>query len=163
MTMFFDPFQELDRRTGALLGRSGMTVMPVDLFREGDHYVVDADLPGVNPGSIDVSVDGQTLTIRAERTIEAVEGSEWLARERPNVSFVRQFSLGEGVDADAITATFDNGVLHLVIPVSERAKPRKIEIGVSTAKPLEARQSKSTDADQAKEEQMVEAHKETVA
>ena len=141
MTMFFDPFRELDRLTGA--GRSGVAAMPVDLFREGDHYVLNADLPGVDPGTVDVSVDGQTLTIRAERTVALPEGAEWLARERAEMSVVRQFSVGEGVDADAITANYDNGVLSLVIPVSERAKPRKIQIAAPAAKPVEARQSKS--------------------
>ena len=143
MTMFFDHFRELDRLTG--VGRSGLAAMPVDLFREGDLYVLNADLPGVDPGTVDVSVDGQTLTVRAERTVALPEGAEWFARERPKLSIVRQFIVGEGVDANSITANYDNGVLSLVIPVGERAKPRKIEIAGSAAKPIEARQSKSAE------------------
>jgi len=129
MAMSFDPFTELDRLTGALLGaHAAPKLMPVDLFREGDQYVLTADLPGVDPGSVDVDVDGQLLTIRAERSATARQGS-WLARERPYGTYLRQFSVGEGIDIEKIAATYDNGVLSLVIPVSERAKPRKIHVG----------------------------------
>jgi len=75
-----------------------------------------------------VDVDGQLLTIRAERSAQVQEGSKWLAQERPHGSYLRQFSLGEGIDSDGISAVYDNGVLNVVIPVSEKAKPRKIEI-----------------------------------
>ncbi len=129
MAMFFDPFQELDRVTGALSRGAGSNLMPVDLYREGDRFVLAADLPGVDPGSVDISVDGQTLTIRAERTVGAGEGVQWLTRERPDASYVRQFVLGNGIDADSINASYDNGVLTVVIPVAETAKPRKIAIG----------------------------------
>ena len=134
MAMFFDPFQELDRLTGALYRRAATGVaMPVDLYREGDHFVLNADLPGVDPGSVDVSVDGQTLTLRAERTVRGGEGVEWLTRERPDASFVRQFTLGDGIDADSISAHYTNGVLSVVIPVAEQAKPRRIAIGTGQA------------------------------
>ena len=128
MTMFFDPFQELDRITGSLLRRASTAVMPVDLYREGDHFVLAADLPGVNPGSVDISVDGQTLTLRAERTVGAADGVQWLLRERPDASFVRQFTLGDGIDVEHISANYENGVLSVVIPMAERVKPRKIEV-----------------------------------
>ncbi|WP_210481263.1 Hsp20/alpha crystallin family protein [Naasia sp. SYSU D00948] len=132
MAMFFDPFQELDRATGALFRSAGSALMPVDLYREGDHFVLTADLPGVDPGSVDVSVDGQTLTIRAERTVGAGEGVQWLTRERPDASYLRQFTLGNGIDADRIDASYDNGVLSITIPVAEAAKPRKIQIGTAS-------------------------------
>lgn len=130
MAMSFDPFTELDRLTAALMGaRSAPKVMPVDLFRQGDQYVLTADLPGVDPESVDVDVDGQLLTIRAERTRNApYEGTSWLAQERPHGTYLRQFSVGEGIDTERIAASYDNGVLSLVIPVSERAKPRKIQL-----------------------------------
>ena len=128
MTMFFDPFQELDRLTGTLVGSPGLTAMPVDLHREGDAYVLEADLPGVDPGSVDVSVDGTLLTIRAERRIPAAAGVQWITRERPDATFVRQFSVGEGIDADAVTASYDNGVLSLTIPVTRQAERRRIEV-----------------------------------
>lgn len=129
MAMTFDPFAEFDRLTSGLLGaRSGPRVMPVDLYRDADRYVLNADLPGVDPGSVDIDVDGQLLTIRAQRTAGSVQGAKWLAQERPAGSYLRQFSIGEGVDTSAISASYDNGVLSVIIPVSEKAKPRKIEV-----------------------------------
>lgn len=134
-TLRFDPFRDLDRLAEQLLGTPTGTarsprVMPMDLYRSGDHFVVHADLPGVDPGSIDVSVDSGTLTIRAERSGRTGESVQWLASERFTGSFMRQLSLGDGVDADGIAATYENGVLSVTIPVAERAKPRKIEIAV---------------------------------
>src|SRR5690606_4243656 len=132
MTMFFDPFRELDRVAGQLLDtRQGPRLMPMDLYRDGDHYVLNADLPGIDPGSVDIDVDGQLLTIRAERTPRSVEGVKWIARERSGGSFLRQLNLGQGVDIAAISASYENGVLSVVIPVSEAAKPRKIEVQTS--------------------------------
>jgi HSP20 family protein len=129
MAMNFDPFRELDRVASALLDtRQGPQLMPMDLYRDGDHYVLSADLPGIDPGSVDVDVDGQLLTIRAERTLRNVDGVKWLAQERRGGSFLRQLSLGLGIDTEGIAATYENGVLTVTIPVSERAKPRKIEV-----------------------------------
>jgi HSP20 family protein len=131
MAMNFDPFRELDRVASALLdGQQGPQLMPMDLYRDGDHYVLIADLPGVDPGSVDIDVDGQLLTIRAERTLRAAHGVKWLAQERRGGSFLRQLSLGQGVDTEHIAATYENGVLAVTIPVSERAKPRKIEVAL---------------------------------
>ncbi|WP_166877353.1 MULTISPECIES: Hsp20/alpha crystallin family protein [unclassified Salinibacterium] len=127
MAMYFDPFRDLDRVTSTLLDRSPR-VMPMDLYREGDHYVLTADLPGIDPGSVDVDVDGQLLTIRAERTVRGQEGVKWITRERMGGSFLRQLTLGDGIDRDKISAHYDNGVLSVMIPVSEKAKPRKIEV-----------------------------------
>jgi HSP20 family protein len=135
MAMSFDPFSELNRLTDDLLQfRSGPRLMPVDLYRDSDQYVLAADLPGVDPGSVDVDVDGQLLTIRAQRTAGVNEGAKWLSKERPYGSYLRQFSLGEGVDSERITANYDNGVLSVVIPVSEKAKPRKVQIASGTEK-----------------------------
>lgn len=132
MAMKFDPFRELDRMAGALLDpRQRLRLMPIDLYREGDHYILNADLPGIDPGSVDVDVDGQLLTIRAERTIQAADGVNWLTRERESGSFLRQLNLGQGINIDGISAKYENGVLSVLIPVSERAKPRKIEVSSS--------------------------------
>ena len=129
MAMYWDPFRELDRLAAGMLdSRQGPRVMPIDLHRDGDHYVLSADLPGVDPGSIDVDVDGQLLTSRAERTLRSDGDVQWLAHERPSGSFLRQLTLGDGLDTAAISAHYDNGVLSVVIPVSERAKPRKVEV-----------------------------------
>jgi HSP20 family protein len=133
MAMNFDPFRELDRLAGSLLDARGPRLMPMDLFRDGDHYVLAADLPGIDPGSVDIDVDGQLLTIRAERTLGKGEGVKWLARERQGGSFLRQLNLGQGIDTERISATYENGVLSVTIPVSERAKPRKIEVGTGSS------------------------------
>ena len=134
MAMSFDPFSELDRLAGSLFqSRQGPRFMPVDLYREGDQYVLNADLPGIDPGSVDVDVDGQLLTIRAQRTGSSADGAKWLSQERPYGTYLRQFSLGEGVDSEQISAHYDNGVLSVVMPISEKAKPRKIEIASGEA------------------------------
>jgi HSP20 family protein len=134
MAVFFDPFRDLDRVAGTLLdSRQGPRLMPIDLYRDGDTYVLSADMPGIDPGSVDVDVDGQLLTIRAERTPRSSEGVKWLAKERPSGSFHRQFTLGDGVDSSKISASYDNGVLSVVVPVSEKAKPRKIAVTAAPA------------------------------
>jgi HSP20 family protein len=126
--MYFDPFRELDRVAANLLdSRQGPRLMPIDLHKDGDTYVLNADLPGVDPGSIDLDVDGQLLTIRAERTPRGGD-VKWLAHERPSGSFLRQLNLGDGIDTEHISASYDNGVLSVMIPVSEKAKPRKIAV-----------------------------------
>jgi HSP20 family protein len=102
--------------------------MPVDLFREGEQYVLSADLPGIDPESVDLDVDGQLLTIRAERRAPASEQVRWLVHERPYGSYMRQFTLGDGVDVERITANYEHGVLSVIVPVAERAKPRKIAV-----------------------------------
>lgn len=112
-------------------------LMPIDLYRDGDHYVLNADLPGIDPGSVDVDIDGQLLTIRAERTPRSAEGVKWLARERSGGTYVRQLTVGVGIDTTGIAATYDNGVLSVSIPVSEAAKPRKIEVQSAVVAPVE--------------------------
>ncbi|WP_242089486.1 Hsp20/alpha crystallin family protein [Microbacterium lacticum] len=129
MATSFDPFSELDRLASVLLqSRPGPRVMPVDLYRDGDRYILSADLPGVDPGSVDIDVDGQLLTIRAQRSAARADGAKWLLQERPAGTYLRQFSIGEGVDSANISASYEDGVLRLVIPVSERAKPRKVQV-----------------------------------
>src|SRR5690606_16421775 len=99
MSMSFDPFAEMERiANGMLQARTSTRAMPVDLFRDNDRYVLNADLPGVDPGSVDIDVDGQLLTIRANRTTSTAEGVKWLSQERSSGGYVRQFSIGEGVD-----------------------------------------------------------------
>jgi len=125
-----DPFREMERFANTFLdaGRRGPRQMPMDLYRAGDHYVLAADLPGIDPGSVDVDVDGQLLTIRAERTLPSEDGAQWITRERTGGTFLRQLSLGQGLDTERISASYSNGVLSVTIPLSERAKPRKIEV-----------------------------------
>lgn len=126
----YSPIREMERLADALLDGSGRgpRQMPMDLYREGDRYMLTADLPGIDPGSVDVDVDGQLLTIRAERTLPDHENVKWITRERTPGSFLRQLSLGQGIDTERISASYDNGVLSVTIPVSERAKPRKVQV-----------------------------------
>ena len=114
--------------------------MPIDLYRDGDHYTLNADLPGIDPSSVDLDVDGQYLTIRAERVAPSAEEIAWLAREnRSNGSFVRRLTLGESVDRENISASYNAGILSVTIPVAEKAKARKIAVvsadQVATPKP----------------------------
>ncbi|QSE77763.1 Hsp20/alpha crystallin family protein [Rhodococcus koreensis] len=128
-----DPFRDIDRLTEQLLGTSAGSAraprfMPMDLYRSGDHYVLHADLPGVDPGSVDVSVDGGILTVKAQRSERTEHDVQWLTSERFTGSYLRQLALGQDIDADHIAATYENGVLTVTLPVAERAKPRRIEI-----------------------------------
>ena len=117
--------------------------MPIDLYRDGDHYTLNADLPGIDPKSVDLDVDGQFLTIRAERVAPSAEGRAWLTRENRTGSFVRRLTLGDLVDREHISASYDAGVLSVTIPVAEKAKPRKIEINATASLPT-AKSAKST-------------------
>jgi len=100
----------------------------MDLYREGDEYTVAVDLPGVDPGSIDIDVDDRTLTIRAERAAKVAKEAQWLSRERAMGTFARQLTLGHGLATDRITAESTEGELTLTIPVAETAQPRKVEV-----------------------------------
>jgi HSP20 family protein len=129
----FDPFSDLGAVTRDLLTmQSGSSrtprFMPMDLCKVDDHYVLTADLPGVDPGSVDVDVDNGTLTISAQRTASSGEAMQWLTNERFFGRYRRQLSLGDGIDTARISATYENGVLMVTIPVAERAKARKIDI-----------------------------------
>jgi len=136
----FDPFRDLDRLaermfTSAVDLGQAMRAMPIDLYRDGDHWVLLCDLPGIDPGSIDVDVDGRVLTIRAQRAA-GQEGVEWLAAERVSGTFARQLTLGDGVDLENIAASYTNGVLMLTLPVAEAAKPRKIAVDSGATAPV---------------------------
>ena len=136
MLMRTDPFRELDRLTQQVLGTSGTlarpAVMPMDAWREEDTFVVEFDLPGVNADSIDLDVERNVVTVKAERP--AREGdTEMIAAERPRRVFSRQLILGDNLDTDSIAAAYNVGVLTLRIPVAERAKPRKVEIASGDA------------------------------
>ena len=125
-----DPFRDFDRLAQQLLGAgttSRPAVMPMDAWRQGDTFVVEFDLPGVRPETLDVDVERNVLTVRAERT--PTNGDwEMLAAERPTGLFSRQLVLGDNVDLEHVQADYESGVLRLTIPIAEKAKPRKIEI-----------------------------------
>jgi HSP20 family protein len=128
-----DPFREFDRLAQQMLGTTNRpAVMPMDAWREGESFVLEFDLPGVSPESIDLDVERNVLTVRAERV---ARNGDWemLASERPRGQFSRQLVLGDNLDLDRIEAHYDSGVLRLVVPVAEKAKPRKIEINTSSS------------------------------
>ena len=133
-----DPFREFDRLAGQLLGTTNRpAVMPMDAWREGDVFRVEFDLPGVAKESIDLDVERNVLTVRAERV---PRNGDWemLASERPRGVFSRQLVLGDNLDLEHIEATYDGGVLRLTVPVAERAKPRKISVSSDDRAAIEA-------------------------
>lgn len=131
MLLRTDPFRELDRLTQQPWGTAGTlarpAVMPMDAWREGDTFHVEFDLPGVRVESIDLDVERNVVTVRAERPARA-DVAEQIAAERPRGVFSRQLVLGDNLDTEHISASYDAGVLTLLIPVAEKAKPRKITV-----------------------------------
>jgi HSP20 family protein len=129
MLMRTDPFRELDRFAQSVLGTASQPVMMhMDAYQHGDAFVVHFDLPGVDPESIDLNVERNVLTVKAQRQSPAPEDAELVVSERPTGSFSRQLFLGDTLDVDRVEASYDAGVLTITIPVAEQAKPRKIEI-----------------------------------
>ena len=134
MLMRTDPFRDLDRLAQQVFGAgttSRPAVMPMDAWREGDTFVLEFDLPGVSSESIDIDVERNVLTIKAERPRRNGDW-EMLASERPIGHFSRQLVLGDNLDLERIDAAYDGGVLRLRVPVAEKAKPRKVEISVGS-------------------------------
>jgi HSP20 family protein len=130
MLMRTDPFRDFDRLTEAMLGtRARPAVMPMDAYREDGVFVVHLDLPGVATESIDLTVEQNVLTIHAERTTPANGGAELVVDERSYGVFSRQLFLGDTLDAERLEADYDAGVLTIKIPIAEKAKPRRIEVG----------------------------------
>jgi HSP20 family protein len=131
MLMRTDPFRDLDRITQQMFGTNGTlarpSVMPMDAWREGDTFHVEFDLPGVKPDSIDLDVERNVVTVKAERPARASD-AELIAAERPRGVFSRQLILGDNLDTTQIEASYDSGVLTLKVPIAEQAKPRKISI-----------------------------------
>jgi HSP20 family protein len=124
-----DPFRELDRMSSQMFGTMARpTAMPMDAWREGDRFIVEFDLPAVDPESVDVDVERNVLTVRAERRLRSESDIQLIAAERPRGVFSRQVILGDALDTDKIEASYQAGVLRLTIPVAEKAKPRKIMI-----------------------------------
>jgi len=137
MLMRTDPYRDLDRLTQQVFGGGPMGTwsrpnpMPMDAYRAGDTYVVTFDLPGVSPDAIDLDVERNVLTVKAERRPRTAEGAEMQVAERTHGVYSRQLFLGETLDAEHIAAEYADGVLTLKIPVAEKAKPRKITISAA--------------------------------
>jgi len=126
---FGDPFRQMDRLTSQLMsGTRTPMAMPMDVWQSGDGYHVCLDLPGVDPGSVEVTTERNMLTVRAERRPEFGEGDRVLVAERSQGSFTRQLQLGDAVDAQHVQASYTNGVLCLTIPAAPQSQPRRIEV-----------------------------------
>ena len=141
MLMRFEPFREFDRMAEEMRGERRIRQIPVDAYRRGNEFKVHLDVPGVDPASIELTVEKDVLTVRASRTWLPAEGDQIQVTERAQGEFSRQLFLGESLDRDHLTATCEDGVLTITIPVAEQAKPRKVEVlhagGVAT-KDIEA-------------------------
>ena len=139
-----DPFRQFDRLAEQLLGTTARpAAMPMDAWGADGEFVVEFDLPGIDPNSIDLDVERNVLTVRAERRPSTGPDVELVAAERPRGIFSRQLMLGDTLDADRIAASYQAGVLRLSIPVAEKAKPRKITISTRN----ERQQSISTQSE----------------
>ena len=132
MLMRFDPFREIDRLSQQIWGQPwGATrpaAMPMDAYRRDGEFVVHFDLPGIDPNSIDLTVEQNVLTVSAQRSWQPGESDQVVANERLQGSFSRQLFLGEGLTTEEISASYDNGVLTITVPVADQAKSRKVEI-----------------------------------
>jgi HSP20 family protein len=151
MLLRFDPFQAFDRLSREVFSApTGFSTgwMPMDAWRRGDTVEVAFDLPGIDPETVDLTVEQNVLTVRAERRWQSEEGWQFLVRERPQGTFTRQIVLSDAVDLDKVEARYENGVLIVTAPVAEAAKPHKIEIkaGNGHGKAITAGSSKTTAA-----------------
>lgn len=132
MLMRTDPFRDLDRLAQQVLGTpTRPAAMPIDAYRRDEEFVVEFDLPGVDPDSIELTVEKNVLTVHAQRRRAGHEGVELLVGERPHGTFSRQLFLGEGLDTERIDAQYASGVLTLRVPIAERAKPRRVAVNVA--------------------------------
>jgi HSP20 family protein len=147
MLMRFDPFRGLDRLASAPWGRARPAMaMAMDAYRNGDQFVVHFDLPGIDPESIDLTVEKNVLTVTAERNRTTQEGDDVLVSERFHGQYSRQLFLGETLDPDGIQAAYEHGVLTVTIPVAQQAKPRKVEITTGAPAAITASEPTAIDA-----------------
>jgi len=137
MTMLrIDPFGNLDRLTDQVRGRT-RAVLPMDAYRRADEVVVQFDLPGVDPASIDVTVERGRLTVSGDRRPLEAAGAEIVVRERPTGRFVRQLRLADGLDVSQVQADYELGVLTVTLPTHEAGRPRRVEVSHSGAEPTD--------------------------
>lgn len=145
--MRFDSFRDFDRLAEQMLGTTTRPrTMPLAAWRRKDEFFVHIDLPGVRRDDVELTVERNVVTVRAERRPEYEEGDEVIVDERPLGTFTRQLFLGDNLDANKLSADYDRGLLMLTIPVSEESKPRRIPLGGQ-------QQQQLTDSDSANAEQ----------
>jgi len=131
---FGDPFRQMDRLTSQLLSGTRTPLgMPMDVWQAGDGFHVSLDLPGVDPDSVDITTERNMLTITAERRAEYQEGQNVLIAERTQGTFTRQLQLGDTVDTENIQASYGDGVLHLTIPITQAAQPRRVQVRIDSS------------------------------
>jgi HSP20 family protein len=141
----FDPFRDFDRLADQARSRSRVPAMPLDAYRRTNELVLQFDLPGVDPASVDVTVERNVLTVTAERPTDRREGDELVVAERPTGRFTRQLQLGDGLDTDRVTAGYDAGVLTVTFPVADEIRPRRIEVQATTTTPPISAESHPSD------------------
>lgn len=132
MLRFMDPLDQMERALSAFgpdRWRGG--IVPLDVFEKEGVYTIRFDLPGVDPDDVDLTIEGNVLTVTAERPIEDADGITWLVRERPAGTYRREVRLDKGLDSSNVTASHDNGVLTVMIPLREEARPRKVAVSTS--------------------------------
>ncbi len=140
MLLQHDPFRDLDRLTQQVFGTVARpSGMPLDAWRDGDVFVVELDLPGIDQDKLDIDVERNVLTVRAERLSHMPDAANAVASERSWGVFSRQLVLGDALDTDEVDAEYTAGVLRLRIPIAEKAKPRKISVGTSDSHRKEAK------------------------
>ena len=134
MLMRFDPYREFDRLTEQLASTASQAprAFPMDAYRHGEQFIVQFDLPGVEPEAIDLTIEQNVLTVRAERRFEPRQDDEVVVAERPHGTYTRQIFLGDTLDSENMQANCEHGVLTLAIPVAETAKPRRVQVGGSS-------------------------------
>ena len=136
MLRFMDPFEEVDRMFNTFSGRTPAGIMPLDAYAKDDVYTLRFDVPGVDPEDVDLTVEGEILTVTAERPVEETEGATWLLRERPAGAHRREVRLGDRLDTARVEAHYDNGVLTVTVPMREEAKPHKVSVRSQTQERL---------------------------
>ena len=136
MMRYIDPLEEMDRMMSSFGGRTGSGIMPMDAYEQNDVYTLRFDLPGVDPNDVDLTIEGNMLTVTAERASEEIEGVTWLLRERPSGTHRRDVRLGERLDTSKVNASHNNGVLTVTIPMREEAKPHKVSINAGRSERL---------------------------
>ncbi|MDX6210043.1 MAG: hypothetical protein QOE24_2434 [Frankiales bacterium] len=146
--MRFDAFRDLDRLSERVL-TGAMRAMPTEAFRRGDEFFVLLDVPGVDPGAVNVTVERNVVNVEATFTSPRQEGDEPIIDERPHGRATRQFFLGENLDASNLRADYDRGVLTLTIPVAEQSKPRQVQIGSGSTRTIDVSSQDQQKAGQA--------------
>ena len=134
MVMRVDPYREVDRMVQSLVQRDARAVMPVDAYRIDDSYVVQFDLPGIDSEGLEVTVERNVLTVRAQRDIHHEDREQMVVAERFSGSLERSIYLGSDLDPQGVMAEYVDGVLTVKIPVHEAAKPRRIAVNHQSAK-----------------------------